>query len=364
MVAIPLSSFLGSPISGALLSMDGLLGLRGWQWLFIVEAIPAVILGVFCYFALPNKPVDARWLAPEAREWLDARLQSEKSSARKVGHMSLWQILTNKYVLILGLIYAGSSATSNALSLWQPQIVKSFGMSDMETGFLNAIPFGIASVRDDLLGKIFGQIERACSKHRNSPCCCAQLRFCATMLTNSLPVTLAILSVVLIGNYSIKGPFWALATGTLSPATAAAGIAGINTLSHIGTSGAVWLLGVIKEATGSFPHGFDSAWLCFRSPGSSRCCGSTSKKRIPSPPQALCIERKAICPTSAKPLSSHLPGYENACSIQNEASRNAHSGRRHRSGDREIGRRYSRSAWLPVRVGHPPGRPGGHRGKP
>lgn len=73
------------------------------------------------------------------------------------------------------------------------------------------------------------------------------------MLTSSLPVTLAILSVVLIGNYSIKGPFWALATGTLSPATAAAGIAGINTLSHIGTSGAVWLLGVIKEATGSFP---------------------------------------------------------------------------------------------------------------
>ena len=146
MVAIPLSSFLGSPISGALLAMDGLLGLRGWQWLFIVEAIPAVILGVVCYFALPNKPADAKWLAPEAREWLDARLQSERSMAKKVGHMSLWQILTNKYVLILGLIYAGSSATSNALSLWQPQIVKSFGMSDMETGFLNAIPFGIASV--------------------------------------------------------------------------------------------------------------------------------------------------------------------------------------------------------------------------
>ena len=75
MVAIPLSSFLGSPISGALLTMDGLLGLRGWQWLFIVEAIPAVILGVGCYFALPNKPTDARWLAPEAREWLDKRLR-------------------------------------------------------------------------------------------------------------------------------------------------------------------------------------------------------------------------------------------------------------------------------------------------
>ena len=128
MVAIPLSSFLGSPISGALLAMDGLLGLRGWQWLFIIEAIPAVLLGLVSFFGLPNKPADAKWLEPEARNWLDARLQSERSMAKQVGHMSLWQILTNKYVLILGLIYAGSSATSNALSLWQPQIVKSFGM--------------------------------------------------------------------------------------------------------------------------------------------------------------------------------------------------------------------------------------------
>src|SRR5438034_1390480 len=166
--------------------------------------------------------------------------------------MSLWQILTNKYVLILGLIYAGSSATSNALSLWQPQIVKSFGMSNMETGFLNAIPFGIASVAMIFWGR-YSDRSNAHAQNTAIPLALCATALLATMLTSSLPVTLAILSVVLIGNYSIKGPFWALATGTLSPATAAAGIAGINTLSHIGTSGAVWLLGVIKEATGSFP---------------------------------------------------------------------------------------------------------------
>jgi MFS transporter, ACS family, tartrate transporter len=252
MVAIPLSSFLGSPISGALLAMDGLLGLRGWQWLFIVEAIPAVLLGLVSFFGLPNKPADAKWLEAEARNWLDARLQSERSMAKQVGHMSLWQILTNKYVLILGLIYAGSSATSNALSLWQPQIVKSFGMSNMETGFLNAIPFGIASVAMIFWGR-YSDRSNAHAQNTAIPLALCATALLATMLTSSLPVTLAILSVVLIGNYSIKGPFWALATGTLSPATAAAGIAGINTLSHIGTSGAVWLLGVIKEATGSFP---------------------------------------------------------------------------------------------------------------
>jgi MFS family permease len=241
MVAIPLSSFLGSPISGALLAMDGLLGLRGWQWLFIIEAIPAVLLGLVSFFGLPNKPADAKWLEPEARNWLDARLQSERSMAKQVGHMSLWQILTNKYVLILGLIYAGSSATSNALS-----------MSNMETGFLNAIPFGIASVAMIFWGR-YSDRSNAHAQNTAIPLALCATALLATMLTSSLPVTLAILSLVLIGNYSIKGPFWALATGTLSPATAAAGIAGINTLSHIGTSGAVWLLGVIKEATGSFP---------------------------------------------------------------------------------------------------------------
>ena len=188
MVAIPISSFLGSPISAALLPMDGLLGFQGWQWMFVVEAIPAVILGVVCYFALPNNPVDARWLAPEAREWLDARLQSERSMAKKVGHMSLWQVVTNKYVLILGLIYAGSSATSNALSLWQPQIVKSFGMSNMETGFVNAIPFGIASVAMIVWGR-YSDRSNAHAQNTAIPLALCATALLATMLTSSLPVT-------------------------------------------------------------------------------------------------------------------------------------------------------------------------------
>jgi predicted MFS family arabinose efflux permease len=125
-------------------------------------------------------------------------------------------------------------------------------MSDMETGFLNAIPFGIASVAMIFWGR-YSDRSNAHAQNTAIPLALCATALLATMLTNSLPVTLAILSVVLIGNYSIKGPFWALATGTLSPATAAAGIAGINTLSHIGTSAAVWLLGVIKEATNSFP---------------------------------------------------------------------------------------------------------------
>jgi ACS family tartrate transporter-like MFS transporter len=146
MVAIPLFSFLGSPISAALLGTDGMLGLHGWQWLFILEAVPAVLLGVACLFVLQDGPAKARWLAPDQRAWLQARLDSEAARAKPVQHPSLWKVLWNKYVLILALVYSGASATSNALSVWQPQIIKSFGLTDMETGLLNSVPFAVASI--------------------------------------------------------------------------------------------------------------------------------------------------------------------------------------------------------------------------
>ncbi|KAB1073296.1 MFS transporter [Methylobacterium planeticum] len=253
MVAIPLSSFLGSPLSAALLQMDGIAGLHGWQWLFLMEAIPAVILGFCALFLLPSRPSEASWLTPQERTWLTNRLAAERAGTSAVDdHLPLWKVLSNKYVWALALIYSGSSATSNALSLWMPQILKSFGLSNTETGFLNMIPFGIASVfmivwglRADKSG------ERVWSTALPLAMTC--LCLLATNLTSSLTVTLVLLSLVLIGNYAIKGPFWALATDWLSAGTAGAGIAGINTLSHLGTGGATWLLGAIKDQTGSFP---------------------------------------------------------------------------------------------------------------
>ena len=148
MVAIPLSSFFGSPLSAALLTLDGAVGLRGWQWLLIAESIPAVLLGLAALAMLPSRPAEARFLTAEQKTWLEGRLEAERqlASAGHSGHGSIWSVLTNKYVLVLAIIYSGSSATSNTLSLWMPQILKSFGLGNMETGLLNMIPFGIASV--------------------------------------------------------------------------------------------------------------------------------------------------------------------------------------------------------------------------
>jgi MFS family permease len=251
MMAIPTSSFLGSPISAALLSFRGL-GLQGWQWLFILEAPPAVLFGLLTLIWLPNRPAEAKWLSSEQRQWLIQRLESEHHKVKAVGHMSLWKVLTNKYVLVLALVYGGISAISNVLSLWQPQIIKSFGMSNIQTGLLNSIPFGLASVAMILWGY---RSDRSGERvwHTALPMALCAISLGSTLLTHSLPVTMVLLSLTLIGNYAANGTFWALSTDWLSKNTAAAGIAQINTVAHIATFAATSLLGVIRDATGSYP---------------------------------------------------------------------------------------------------------------
>lgn len=256
MVAIPLSSFFGSPISAALLTLDGWHGLRGWQWLLIFEAIPAIMLGLATLVVLPSRPRDAKFLTEEQKSWLEGRLELERQAAAAGhsghGHGAIWSVLTNRTVWLLAIIYAGSSATSNTLSLWMPQILKGFGLSDFETGLLNMIPFGIASafmifwgLRADKSG------ERIWSTAL--PLALTATSFALTLTTDSLPMTLVLLSFVLLGNYAIKGPFFALATETLPPAATAAGIAAINTLAHLGTGVITSLIGALRQYTGSFP---------------------------------------------------------------------------------------------------------------
>jgi ACS family tartrate transporter-like MFS transporter len=251
MVAIPVSSFLGSPISAALLELHGWLGVKGWHWLFVMEAVPAVLLGIVFFFAMPDRPADARWLLTAERDWLVARLDSERHRDRPFGHMTLWQVLRNKYVLVLALVYAGGAAASSGLSIWQPQIIKSFGLTNMQTGLLNMIPFGVASIAMILWGRAS---DRAGERVWNTavPLGLVALALGSALLIHSLAPVLAILTLALIGTYAMKGPFWALASEWLPGTAAAAGIAWINALGNLSGFAGTWLLGVIKDATGSF----------------------------------------------------------------------------------------------------------------
>ena len=250
-VAVPLSSFVGSPISAALLGTEGMLGLHGWQWLFVLEAAPAVLLGVLALWVLPDRPQDARWLDGEQRGWLLARLAAEAAQPAPVVARRTWDILLEPGVLMLALIYAGSSAASNGLALWQPQILKSFGLTDMQTGLANSLPFAAACVVMVLWGYRSDRVgERVWSTALPLGLSVAALALC--LFSPSLMPTVALLSLALTGTYAFKGPFWALSTEMLGPAAAAAGLAQVNAIGNLAGFGGTYLIGAIRDATGSY----------------------------------------------------------------------------------------------------------------
>jgi MFS family permease len=139
MVAIPLANFIGSPLSGLILSLDGWLGLRGWHLLFIIEGLPAVLLGIAAWFILRDRPHQAKWLSDEQKKWLETTLETERSQQKNIGHQTTWQLLKHRQIWLMALIYAGASSAGTTISVWSPQLLKSFHLDNLETGLFNAI---------------------------------------------------------------------------------------------------------------------------------------------------------------------------------------------------------------------------------
>ncbi|MBI6926587.1 MULTISPECIES: MFS transporter [Pseudomonas] len=252
MVAIPAANFIGSPISGLLLSLDGWLGMRGWHWLFILEGIPAVLLGIACLFVLTDRPEQAKWLNGDQRGWLTGRLAEERAQKTTIGHISLWKLLRHKDIWVLALIYSGASAAGSTMSVWAPQLLKTFGLSSMEIGLVNAIPYGVASILMVIWGRSSDRTgERRWHTAMTMLLIAAGLLM--TLFTSSLPATVVMLTMVLVGAYSMKGPFWALVSGWLSSSTAAAGLAAVGAMANlIGGGLMVNVYGAIHDATGSY----------------------------------------------------------------------------------------------------------------
>jgi MFS family permease len=248
MVAIPVAGLTGSPISGAVLGMDGVLGLGGWQWVFIVEAVPAIVLGVVSVFWLTDRPEHAAWLTGEQRAWLAGKLLMERRRATKVRQLSVWKVMVNKHVLVMALVYSGAAGASSAMALWQPQVIKSFGLTNLETGFLNAVPYAISAVLMIVWGR---SSDRSGERvwHNALPLGWMGLAMAATFFAHSLWV----LTLILAGTYASKGPFWALSSEWLAAPVAAVGLAQINALGNLSGFFCNFLIGWIKDETGSFP---------------------------------------------------------------------------------------------------------------
>ncbi len=253
MVAIPLAGLIGSPISGAILGMDGILGLGGWQWIFILEAIPTLLLGLVAFFWLTDRPEHAPWLAANQQTWLIQTLEAERRRAPRVTHDSIWKVMTNKYVLIMALVYAGAAGASTSLALWMPQLVKSFGFSNFGTGLVNAIPFGIAAIWMVLWGH---SSDRSGERvwHNALPLAWMVLAMVATFWAiGNVWLMIPLLTLIAAGTYASKGPFWALSSEWLGAGAAAAGLAQINALGNLSGFFFNYLIGWIKDETGSFP---------------------------------------------------------------------------------------------------------------
>jgi MFS transporter, ACS family, tartrate transporter len=252
MVAIPAASFIGSPISAALLQMDGIAGLHGWQWLFLLEGIPTVLLGCVCLALLTNKPHEAGWLTDEERQWLTTAISSEARGPKKVPQMPLTRLFRNRYVLCLALIDVCASGAGSTLAVWQPQLLKSYGLTVMQTGLLNSVPYALSSVLMVYWGRRSDRLQER-RWHTVIPMLLIGLGLFGTSLSGSLLPTVMMLCAVLVGAYAFKGPFWALASNMLSNSAAAAGLATINAIANLLGGGLmVNVYGWVKHATGSY----------------------------------------------------------------------------------------------------------------
>jgi MFS transporter, ACS family, tartrate transporter len=253
-VATPISVALGGPISTALLGLDGAFGLAGWQWVFITEAAPAVILGFVVLIYLRDRPTAASWLTPEEKEWLTTELAQERRELEAVRTYTLFQSLTNIRVLALAVIYFGIVTASVGLVLFVPQIIKQLGVSNLETGFLTMIPYVVGTASMIVWGYVSDRMQER-RWNLFVGCLVGGAGLIVAGLLGGSFWSLAAMCLATIGFYGSKGPFWPLPSTFLTGTAAAAGMALINSVGNVGGFLGPFVVGWIKDSTGSFDNG-------------------------------------------------------------------------------------------------------------
>ncbi|MFN0040812.1 MAG: MFS transporter [Burkholderiales bacterium] len=250
-LALPVSNALASIISGAILEMDGIWGLRGWQWMFILEAAPAILLAFVVLRKMTDSPARATWLNAEEREWLQAELAAERKQVESAGRLTLLKSLTDKRVLALSAIYFTSVTASYGVNFFLPQIVKELGQSNLVTGFLSAIPYTLGAIGLVIWG-YSSDLRRERRWHFIAAAClCAIGLFGVGWLGKSY-WSLAAMSVAMIGIYGSRPCFWPMPSMFLTGTAAAAGIALINSIGNLGGYVGPFIVGWIKDSTQSF----------------------------------------------------------------------------------------------------------------
>jgi D-galactonate transporter len=253
MLAIPISSIVGAPISGMLLNLSGW-GLEGWQWLFILEALPSILVGLAVLFYLTDFPHQARWLQNDEIAWLENVQATEKRNKESVEHLSLFQALTDIRILLCALVYFCLNAASYGVAFFLPTIIKNFGVSDTQTGLLAALPFIFGGIGMVLLGQHSDRtMER--KGHVAVALLMAAVGIGLSGLVSNPVVVMALLCFAQIGVSAVPAMFWPLPASFLTGASAAAGIAAINSLGNLSGFAGPFAMGYLKDLTGTFTVG-------------------------------------------------------------------------------------------------------------
>jgi ACS family tartrate transporter-like MFS transporter len=249
--ASTISLIIGPAVSGQLLRLDGWLGLGGWQWLFLLEALPPIVMAVVYFFLLTDRPENARWLRPEQRDWLNARVASEMAQREAIRHFALGETLRNARVWWLTAVYFGQNVANYGLLIFLPQIVRGFGVGYGMTGLISAVPFvfGVASM---IIGGWHSDRTGERTWHIAVACLVGAAGLAACSLAGGSPwLMMVALIVAQLGQANIAPIFWSLPTAMLTGSAAAGGIALINSVGNLGGFAGPYAFGLVKQAAGS-----------------------------------------------------------------------------------------------------------------
>jgi ACS family tartrate transporter-like MFS transporter len=255
LVGLPVAVAIGAPISTGLLGLDGLFGLKGWQVMYIAEAIPTVVIGVITFFVLTDRPEQAKFLTAEERNWLVTTIAAERRATEAVRKFTLWQALYNPKVLLLALNYFGIVTASLGMLIFIPQMIKSLGdYSNMTVGWLTMIPYICGAIAMVVWGRISDRMnERRWNLFIG--CMFSAVGLVIAGMTMGSWWALVGMSIAAMGFYGSKGPFFAMPPMFLSGAGLAAGIAWVNSIGNLGGFFGPWYIGVMKDLTGNYSGG-------------------------------------------------------------------------------------------------------------
>jgi MFS transporter, ACS family, tartrate transporter len=263
LVGLPIAVAAGAPVSTALLGLNGLFGLTGWQIMYIAEGVPTVLIGLVTLFVLTDKPEQATFLTGEEKSWLTAKLAAERAAKEAVRKFSFLEGMYNPKVLLLALNYFGIVVASLGILFFMPQMIKAIGVTDnMTVGWLTMIPYifgGIGLVSWGMVSDRMGERRW----NLLAACVVSAIGLIIAAMTIGTWWAIVGLSIAAFGFYGSKGPFWSMPPMFMTGTAAAASIAWINSLGNLGGFFGPWYVGVIKDWSGSYAGGiYGLAFLC------------------------------------------------------------------------------------------------------